>query len=48
MEKFIKQGIDDWQVAFEAAGWKNAIRGEYWPKRSNDYARRFAKKCIRT
>jgi hypothetical protein len=31
MEKFIK-GIDDWQVAFEAAGWKNAIRGEYWPE----------------
>jgi hypothetical protein len=33
-KKFIKQGIDDWQVAFEAAGWKNAIRGEYW--RRND------------
>lgn len=30
--KFIKAGIDDWQVAFEAAGWKNAIRGEYWPE----------------
>lgn len=30
--KFIKQGIDDWQVAFENAGWKNAIRGEYWPE----------------
>jgi hypothetical protein len=29
---FIKQGIDDWQVAFEFAGWKNAIRGEYWPE----------------
>ena len=29
---FIKQGIDDWQVAFENAGWKNAIRGEYWPE----------------
>ena len=31
-KKYIKQGIDDWQVAFEAAGWKNAIRGEYWPE----------------
>lgn len=31
-KKFIKQGIDDWQVAFENAGWKNAIRGEYWPE----------------
>ena len=31
-KKFIKQGIDDWQIAFEEAGWKNAIRGEYWPE----------------
>ena len=31
-KKYIKQGIDDWQVAFEAAGWKNAIHGEYWPE----------------
>jgi len=31
-KKFIKQGIDDWQIAFEGAGWKNAIRGEYWPE----------------
>lgn len=30
--KYIKSGIDDWQVAFENAGWKNAIRGEYWPE----------------
>ena len=29
---FIKQGIDDWQEAFEFAGWRNAIRGEYWPE----------------
>jgi hypothetical protein len=29
---YIKKGIDDWQVAFEQAGWKNAIRGEYWPE----------------
>ncbi|KPM48025.1 zinc-dependent metalloprotease [Jiulongibacter sediminis] len=29
---YIKQGIDDWSVAFEGAGWKNAIRGEYWPE----------------
>ncbi len=27
--KYLKQGVDDWQAAFEAAGWKNAIRGEY-------------------
>lgn len=30
-KKYIKAGIDDWQPAYEAAGWKNAIRGEYWP-----------------
>lgn len=30
--KYLKQGVDDWQKAFEKAGWKNAIRGEYWPE----------------
>ncbi|SKC17048.1 zinc-dependent metalloprotease [Dyadobacter psychrophilus] len=29
--KYLKAGVDDWQEAFEKAGWKNAIRGEYWP-----------------
>jgi hypothetical protein len=24
----LKKGVDDWQSAFEQAGWKNAIRGE--------------------
>lgn len=31
--KYLKAGVDDWQVAFEKAGWKNAIRGEYWPEK---------------
>ena len=31
--KYLKQGIDDWQTAFEKAGWKNAIRGEYWDEK---------------
>lgn len=35
-KSFIKQGIDDWQEAFEFAGWKNAIRGEYWPENNED------------
>lgn len=30
-KKYLKMGIDDWNPAFEKAGWKNAIRGEYWP-----------------
>jgi hypothetical protein len=34
-KKVIKAGIDDWQPAFEAAGWKNAIRGEYWPEKDS-------------
>lgn len=25
---YLKLGVDDWQKAFEAAGWKNAIKGE--------------------
>jgi len=29
---YLKAGIDDWNKAFEKAGWKNAIRGEYWPE----------------
>jgi hypothetical protein len=29
-QRYLKQGVDDWQKAFEKAGWKNAIRGEYW------------------
>jgi len=29
---YLKQGVDDWNAAFEVAGWKNAIRGEYWPE----------------
>ncbi|WP_353723182.1 zinc-dependent metalloprotease [Dyadobacter sp. 676] len=30
--KYLKAGVDDWQAAFEKAGWRNAIRGEYWPE----------------
>ena len=33
--KYLKAGVDDWQVAFEKAGWKNAIRGEYWPQKDS-------------
>jgi hypothetical protein len=28
---YLIQGINDWQVAFEAAGFKNAIVGKEWP-----------------
>lgn len=28
----LKDGVNDWQPAFENAGWKNAIRAEDWPE----------------
>lgn len=34
--KFIKQGIEDWQVAFEAAGFKNAIIAKDPPTKEED------------
>ncbi|WP_411030603.1 zinc-dependent metalloprotease [Spongiimicrobium sp. 3-5] len=33
---FLIQGINDWQKAFEKAGFKNAIRGEEWPENNTD------------
>lgn len=30
--KFLIQGVNDWQLAFEKAGWKNAIRAEEIPE----------------
>ncbi|GAK93622.1 hypothetical protein JCM19298_959 [Nonlabens ulvanivorans] len=34
--KYIKQGIEDWQVAFEAAGFKNAIIAADAPTKEED------------
>lgn len=34
-QKYLKMGVDDWQKAFEKAGWKNAIRGEYWDEKDS-------------
>ena len=30
---FLKKGVDDWQKAFEKAGWKNAIMAKDWNNR---------------
>lgn len=30
--KYLKQGVEDWQVAFEQAGWENAIQAKDWPE----------------
>ena len=35
---FLKQGVDDWNVAFEAAGFKNAIRAEDPPTDDPDWS----------
>jgi hypothetical protein len=32
---YLIQGINDWQVAFEKAGFRNAIIGKVWPKDSS-------------
>lgn len=34
--KYLIAGVNDWNVAFEQAGWKNAIRGEEWPEANPD------------
>lgn len=36
--KYIKQGIEDWQPAFEAAGFKNAIIAKEAPKNDPDWS----------
>ena len=32
--KYLIQGVEDWNVAFEQAGWKNAIAAKEWPNDS--------------
>jgi len=32
--KYLKQGVEDWNKAFEAAGFKNAIQAREWPNDS--------------
>ena len=33
---YLIAGVNDWQVAFEQAGWKNAIHAEEWPEDNPD------------
>jgi Met-zincin/Domain of unknown function (DUF5117)/Domain of unknown function (DUF5118) len=32
---FLKQGVEDWQAAFEQAGWKNAIAAKDFPEKDS-------------
>ncbi len=38
MKPWVKVGVDKWNIAFEQAGFKNAIRGEYAPANDPDWS----------
>lgn len=43
---YLKAGIDDWNVAFEAAGFKNAIVAKEWPEDDPDMSVDDARYCV--
>ena len=46
--KYLIQGVNDWQPAFEKAGFKNAIRAEEWPENDSTMSMEDARfSCIR-
>ena len=46
--KYLIQGVNDWQAAFEKAGFKNAIRAEEWPENDTTMSMEDARySCIR-
>lgn len=46
--KYLIMGVNDWQVAFEKAGFKNAIRAEEWPENDSTMSMEDARfSCIR-
>ncbi len=44
--KYLKAGIDDWNVAFEAAGFKNAIVAKEWPPKDKGASVDDARYCV--
>lgn len=44
--KYLIQGVNDWQVAFEKAGWKNAIIGKEWPENDPTMSMEDARFCV--
>lgn len=46
--KYLIQGVNDWQKAFEKAGFKNAIMGKEWPENDSTMSMEDARfSCIR-
>ena len=46
--KYLIMGVNDWQAAFEQAGFKNAIRAEEWPENDSTMSMEDARfSCIR-
>lgn len=46
--KYLIQGVEDWQPAFERAGWKNAIQAREWPEGDSTMSMEDARySCIR-
>lgn len=43
---FLIQGINDWQKAFEKAGFKNAIVGKEWPENDSTMSLEDARFCV--
>lgn len=44
--KYLIAGVNDWQKAFEKAGFKNAIRGEEWPENDSTMSMEDARFCV--
>lgn len=44
--KYLIAGVNDWNVAFEQAGWKNAIHAEEWPEDNPDMSLEDARFCV--
>ena len=45
--KYLILGINDWQKAFEKAGFKNAIMGKEWPENDSTMSMEDARYCCR-
>ncbi len=46
--KYLIHGVEDWQPAFEKAGWKNAIQAREWPENDTTMSMEDARySCIR-